>query len=80
MQKLTKETLKKVKIKLAYSYSCDILSPVSERNNNMKNTMTTNEIRRHFELRRKREAVRANLKRIGEAAEKKVVTLMIQIN
>ena len=34
----------------------------------MKNTMTTSEIRRHFELRRKREAVRANLKRIGEVA------------
>ena len=41
---------------------------MSERKNNMKNTMTINEIRRHFELRRKREAVRANLKRIGEAA------------
>jgi|TARA_B100001964_G_scaffold205470_1_gene235911 hypothetical protein len=34
----------------------------------MKNTMTISEIRRHFELRRKREAVRANLKRIGKAA------------
>jgi hypothetical protein len=76
MQKLTKETLKKVKIKLAYSYSCDILSPVSERKNNMKNTMTTNEIRRHFEQRRRRvEKLKAD-----EAKSKKVVTLMIQIN
>jgi|TARA_Y100000296_G_scaffold59528_1_gene68735 hypothetical protein len=34
----------------------------------MKNQMTMTEIRRHFEERRKREAVRANLKRIGKAA------------
>ena len=45
-----------------------IIFEVSERNRVMKNTMTISEIRRHFELRRKREAVRANLKRIGEAA------------
>ena len=44
-----------------------IIFEVSERNT-MKNQMTISEIRRHFELRRKREAVRANLKRIGKAA------------
>ena len=44
-----------------------IIFEVSERKT-MKNTMTISEIRRHFELRRKREAVRANLKRIGKAA------------
>lgn len=56
-----------MKIKLAYSDRCDILSPVSERNT-MKNTMTLAEIRKHMADKRKREAVRANLKRIGEAA------------
>ena len=76
MQKLTKETLKKVKIKLAYSDRCDILSPVSERKNNMKNEMTMTEIRQHFEQRRRRvEKLKAD-----EAKLKKVVTLMIQIN
>ena len=43
------------------------LYPVSERNT-MNNQMTLSEIRKHIANKRKREAVRANLKRIGEAA------------
>jgi len=39
----------------------------------MKNTMTLSEIRRHFELRRQRDAVRENLARIGKAAAIAVV-------
>jgi hypothetical protein len=39
----------------------------------MKNQMTISEIRRHFELRRQRDAVRENLARIGKAAAIAVV-------
>ena len=50
-----------------------IIFEVSERNRVMKNTMTISEIRRHFELRRQRDAVRENLARIGKAAAIAVV-------
>lgn len=45
---------------LAISDSCAILIPVSERN--MKNQMTMTEIRRHFSLRTRREALRREAK------------------
>ena len=94
MQKLTKETLKKVKVKLAYSDRCDILSPVSERKNNMKNEMTMTEIRQHFEQRRRlveelKAKLKADAKRVipqlpNKGVEgklkKEIVRLMIQIN
>ena len=48
-----------------------IIFVVSERK--MKNKMTLSEIRRHFELRRQRDAVRENLARIGKAAAIAVV-------
>ena len=47
-----------MKIKLAYSDRCDILSPVSDRKNNMKNEMTLAEIRRYAADKRKRQAKR----------------------
>ena len=46
---------------LAIFGDCAILYPVSERN--MKNQMTMAEIRRHFNLRTRREAMRREAKR-----------------
>ena len=49
---------------LAIFGDCAILYPVSERN--MKNQMTMAEIRRHFNLRTRREAMRREAKRAAK--------------
>ncbi len=47
---------------MTFSAFSDRLIPVSERNT-MKNTMTLAEIRRHFAIRNRREAMRREVKR-----------------
>jgi len=56
---IKKSEIKRIK-GLTSSNFCAIIYPVSERN--MKNQMTMTEIRRHFNLRTRREAQRAEAK------------------
>jgi len=49
---------------LTSSDFCAILYPVSERNT-MKNQMTITEIRRHFNLRNRREAMKAEALKVS---------------